>query len=104
MILRNVYGAIQSGDSVYRSQSNDEGVLHFEKCKIDKISLIHEFWPERYSVFTVDDGDKDYFEFSIESWIADVAFDNFVLIIKETGLTGQHPLLEKKEYMYRKAQ
>jgi len=103
-ILRNVYGAIQSGDSVYRSQSDDNGILHFEKCKIEKISLIHEFWPERFSVFTVDDGDKTYFEFSIESWIADVAFVNFVLVLKENALTGQHPLLEKKEYTYRKAQ
>ncbi len=103
-ILRNVYAAIQSGDSIYRNVADDSGKIHFDTCRIDKISLIHDFWPDRFSVFTIPDGQINYFEFSIEKWIADVSFDNFVLATKNHMLTGRHPLLQEKQYQYIKGQ
>lgn len=102
ILLRNVYGSVKSGDHVFRNASNKEGIMVFEKCKVEKISLIHEFWPDRFSVFDIDSADKNYFEFSIEPWIADVQFNNLTLILKDNILTGNHPILEKKEYHYEK--
>jgi hypothetical protein len=96
MVLRNIYGSVKYGDSVLQKRSDQKGTMTFEKHHIEKISLIHEFWPDRFSVFDVDDPAKDYFEFSIEPWIADVEFKNFVLILKDNLLVGSHPTLEKK--------
>ncbi len=104
IILKNVFAAIHSGDSLYRNVADDYGLIHFGKFKVDKISLIHEFWPDRFSVFTISDPTANYFEFSIEKWIVDVEFDNFVLLLTDSTLTGGHPLLPKKQYQYTKAQ
>jgi hypothetical protein len=76
--------------------------VRFDKSKIEKLSLVHEFFPERYSVFDITDPEADYFEFTIEPWIADVAFDHVVLVFKDGVLTGPHPLLPQQEYTYTK--
>jgi hypothetical protein len=102
VLLRNVYGSVKSGENVYRGATDQSGIMNFEKCKVEQISLIHEFWPDRFSIFDIDDADKNYFEFGIEPWIVDIQFDNFVLILKNDTLTGTHPILEKKQYTYNK--
>jgi hypothetical protein len=57
---------------------------------------------ERFSVFNVAGTDADYFEFTIEPWIADVDFDNIKLVLKEDNLTGPHPLLGTESFTYAK--
>ncbi len=100
IVLRNVYGSIKYGDSVLRNKCDQKGTMTFDKHPLEKISLIHEFWPDRFSIFDIDDSAKNYFEFSIEPWIVDVEFKNFVLMLKDNVLVGNHPILEKKEYRY----
>jgi hypothetical protein len=102
MLLRNIYVGIKTPDTVYRDVSNQQGEVRFDKSKIEKLSLVHEFFPERYSVFDITDPEADYFEFTIEPWIADVAFDHVVLVFKDGVLTGTHPLLPQQEYTYTK--
>lgn len=99
-LLRNVFARLNCADSIYEDESNKQGLIVFNKCKAQQLSLIHEFWPDRFSVFNMDDA--DYFEFTIEPWIVDVAFDHLVLIFQNGELTGAHPILPPKEYTYTK--
>jgi len=99
-LLRHVFAQLACADSTYQAESNEQGVIVFDKCKAQQLSLIHEFWPDRFSVFTIHDA--DYFEFTIEPWIVDVAFDHLVLIFQNGALTGPHPILPPKEYTYTK--
>jgi hypothetical protein len=100
LLLQNVFAEVKCGGSVYRDGSNEEGQVVFEGCKPSRISLIHPYFSERFSEFEVTQPDADYFEFTIEPWIADVAFDGLVFLLKGDTLTGPHPLLEPKEYTY----
>jgi hypothetical protein len=100
--LRNVFAEVKTSDTTYREQSTEEGSLVFPKQAVQEIALMHIFLNERFSVFDVSGTDADYFEFTIESWIADVDFDNLILVLKEDGLTGPHPLLGKEQFTYTK--
>jgi hypothetical protein len=98
--LRNVFTEVTTADTIYREQSTEEGSLVFPKQAVRQIALMHIFWNERFSVFDFAGTDADYFEFTIEPWIADVDFDNMMLVLKEDGLTGPHPLLGKEQFTY----
>jgi hypothetical protein len=99
-VLSSVLVAVQCDDTVYRGQTDDSGVVTFPWHKgLRHISLIHGYWPDRYSVFAVK-GQENYFEFAIESWIADVEFNNLILILDKRGLNGPHPLLKEGQYLY----
>ncbi len=100
MLLRNIYAEVKCADTTYRDQSDENGTFKFNKCKPEQIILVHEFFHERYSVFDVKDPAADYYEFTIEPWISEVAFQNVVLKFKDRQLTGPHPLLEEKNYTY----
>ena len=98
MLLSHVVAGLKCADTIYHEQSDKSGRIAFDKCAAQQLSLIHAFWPDRFSVF--DASNADYFEFTIEPWIADVAFDHFVLTVKDAVLTGPHPLLEPNTYTY----
>jgi hypothetical protein len=98
--LQNVFTEVTTADTVFREQSTAEGPLHFPKQDVRQIALTHIFLNERFSVFDVAGTDADYFEFTIEPWIADVDFDNMMLVLKEERLTGPHPLLGKEQFTY----
>jgi hypothetical protein len=100
--LRNVFAEVKTSDTTYREQSTEEGSLVFPKRAVRQISLMHIYLNERFSVFNVAGTDADYFEFTIEPWIADVDFDNIKLVLKEDNLTGPHPLLGTESFTYAK--
>jgi hypothetical protein len=100
--LRNVFTEVKTSDTTYREQSTEEGSLVFPKQAVRQIALMHIFLNERFSIFDFAGTDADYFEFTIEPWIADVDFDNMMLVLKEDGLTGPHPLLGKEQFTYTK--
>ena len=60
--------------------------------------------PDRFSVFTIENKMHNFFEFSIEKWIAEVFFENFMLKVEKNELNGKHPLLEKENYRYEKVE
>lgn len=100
MILRNIYAEIKCADTTYRDQSDEHGQFIFNKCKVEKITLVHEFFHEPYSVFDVKDAAVDYYEFTIEPWISEVEFQKVILVFKDGELSGPHPLLKEKNYIY----
>lgn len=104
MILPFVYVWLNTPDGVVEGKCNNEGMAVFEQVtKVESISLVHELWADRLSVFPVPSGTENYFEFSIAPWITTVAFPHLPLqLIDENTLKGGHPLLKGNEYTYQK--
>jgi hypothetical protein len=99
-VISHILVGLQCGDSVYRGETDDSGSVVFPGHEgLSHLSLMHGYWPDRYSVFSVK-GQENYFTFKIESWIVDVEFNNIILILGKQGLTGPHPLLKKEQYLY----
>jgi hypothetical protein len=104
MVLRNIFCRVQTPDGELEGETNQYGEITFNKTPVDQISLIHEFWPDRFSDFTVTEKDHNYFEFRIERWIVEVAFKNLVLKVDKNGLTGPHPIMQGEEFKYVRGQ
>lgn len=104
MILRYVSCRVTTHSDTLHEESDTEGIISFPAQPIKKIELVHRLWADRVSAFDMPEKERDnnYFEFAIERWIADVEFNNFFLVKHENTLTGQHPLLEGKEFVYEK--
>jgi len=99
-LLSYVYVIAGSGEKLTEQFANKEGIVHFPKQRLDSLTLIFKFCPERESVFNIPAGDHNYFEFGFEPWLMDVFFDGLVLQKEEEGLKGQHPLLKPGEYHF----
>jgi hypothetical protein len=101
-LARSIYASLDGGkpDSWY--SADKDGIILFDKQKIDSISLALEFCPERFSVQQVHHSEHNYFKFSIEPWIFEYYFNDFALYFKDSGLYGGHPFLEGKNFFYSK--
>lgn len=73
-------------------RTNNEGIATIPMKSADSLYVVFELCPERISSFKVTN--KNYFEFELEPWVAEVTFDNFSLRLTAKGLEGHHPLLE----------
>lgn len=100
MILRNIACRIQTPQGELEGETNQYGEITFDKTQVDQISLIHAFWPDRFSDFTITEKDHNYFEFRIERWIVDVEFKNLVLKADKNSLTGPHPIMQGNKFSY----
>ncbi len=101
-VLTAIYCEIQTpnGPMQARTRSEHQGRITFDASSVQSISLIHGYWPDRYSDFPVTDPTHNYFEFSIEGHITDVEFRDLTLRITPRGLTGPHPLMEGDDLEY----
>lgn len=100
MVIRNLFCRINTPEGIMEGETNQYGEIRFKKVPVQNISLIHEFWPDRFSDFTVADSEHNYFEFRIERWIVEVEFKDLVLKIQKNGLKGLHPIMQGKEFTY----
>lgn len=100
--LSGVYAVIKSNDKEFEAVSNSNGEISFPKVPVDSITLRFEFCPEKKSVFTFIKKDDNYFEFRFEPTIMDINFENVALRLTTDGLEGQHPLLKKGNYEFKK--
>ena len=82
--------------------TDKKGMIVLPKQRLDSISLLFEFCPERYSTFPVADSTHNFFEFRFEPWLMEVFFNNFSLQVDENGLLGRHPLMKGAEFRYNK--
>ena len=98
MVLGNIYGRIKSEKGILEGSSDKKGRLTFEPAPVQAISLIHAYWPDRFSVFQVAHPEHNYFEFTINPKIAEVEFHNLVLQIREDTLLGPHPLIKEEGF------
>lgn len=100
--LSGVYAVIKSNDKEFEAVSNNNGEISFPKVRVDSITLRFDFCPEKKSVFTFIKKDDNYFEFRFEPTIMDINFENITLRLIDDGLEGQHPLLNKGIYQFKK--
>lgn len=102
MILPYVYVWIKTPEGVLEGKCNNEGVAVFDNVsKVESITLVHELWADRLSVFILPAGAENYFEYTIAPWITIVAFQHLPLqIVDEKTLSGGHPLLKGSSYTY----
>lgn len=101
LLIRYVYAKIISNGEVLEGMTNDKGEIKFPKKKIDSLSLVFQFCPEKISLFQPDKN-LNYFEFRFEPWIVEYFFSDYELSLDEQGLRGKHPLLDEKEYLFQK--
>lgn len=99
-VIRNLFCRIKTPKGEMEGTTNEYGEIRFVKVAVQDIALIHEFWPDRFSDFTISHTDHNYFEFRIERWIVDVEFKNLVLRIQKNGLKGAHPIMHGKDFIY----
>jgi hypothetical protein len=99
-VIRNIFCRIQTPQGELEGETNQYGEITFDKTSVDQISLIHEFWPDRFSDFLINEKDHNYFEFTIERSIVQVEFKNLVLKIEKNGLKGPHPVMQGEEFRY----
>lgn len=65
---------------------------------IQRIELMFELCPDRFSSFDIRDQRLNNFEFRLEPWITDIFFENLTLSIGNNRLTGSHPLSNGNYY------
>ena len=100
MVLSHVLCGLETQDSIFEGQSDREGYIVFDKMPVKNIFLMHEFWPDRASVFPVADSENNFFIFTIDPHIVEVEFKGVVLHLVDDVLEGPHPLL-KPDRVYR---
>ncbi|PWT99548.1 MAG: hypothetical protein C5B52_10505 [Bacteroidetes bacterium] len=98
-ILGHFECTVISDKKLRQLQTNPGGIAVFPLQKVDSIYLLFQFCPDRYSSFAVPDN-KNYFEFKLEPSIAEVFFEEFILSLTDSGLSGGHPLLQGGGYRY----
>ncbi|MBV6440400.1 MAG: hypothetical protein DYG98_12800 [Haliscomenobacteraceae bacterium CHB4] len=105
-ILRFVRCRIKTADGILEAGSNENGRIAFTgNGVVEAISLVHELWPDRFSVFEPGNHGDNYFAFTIDPHIADVEFRRLILHIEDAKtLTGGHPLWEGKVFRYLKGE
>jgi hypothetical protein len=103
MLLPFVYVWVKTPEGVLEGKCNNDGMAFFDRVtKVESITLVHELWADRLSVFAIPAGPENYFEFNIAPWITEVAFHHLPLIlVDEKTLKGGHPLLEGSAFMYK---
>jgi hypothetical protein len=104
MLLKNIYCEIQTPDGPQQGQSDSKGQITFEASPVQSISLIHGYFPDRYSEFAVTDPALNNFEFTIDPHIVVVEFRDTMLKITPDGLVGKHPMLNDEEVKYVRAE
>lgn len=98
MVLSHIYCRMKTANGILEGESDRSGRIAFEPATIQAISLIHAFWPDRFSVFEVTHPEHNYFEFTIHPKIAEVEFNNLVLRINGNSLSGPHPLIKEEGF------
>lgn len=102
MLFPYVHVRISSGGKEDTMIPDKKGLIVLTGKRIDSISLLFEFCPERYSIFHIKDVTNNFFEFRFEPWLMEVFFSNFSLQVDTAGLLGRHPLMQGEQYRYNK--
>lgn len=103
MVLPYVLCQLETPDTILQGQSDQEGYIRFDKTPVKSIALLHQLWPDRPSVFPVEQPELNSFEFTLDPKIVEVDFNGIVLRLTENTLTGRHPLLDPgKTYRFEK--
>jgi hypothetical protein len=100
-LYRLVYCLVKRpvGDTIINADQKGVIVLHND---IDSIHLLCELCSERITSFAIDSGKSNIYTFHFEPWITEIFFKSFALHYAGDHLVGKHPLLDDKEYTFKR--
>ena len=100
-LYRLVYCLVKrpAGDTIINADKNGIVVV---KYAIDTIHLLCELCSERMTSFPVNSQKYNSYTFHFEPWITEVFFKSFILRYAGDHLQGKHPLLDDKEYYFKR--
>ena len=99
-LLGHVYFSLRSGQTGSWIKTNERGEATFPLQAVSAVSIVFEFSQERYTHFTIENPDHNYFEFRFEPWLMEVFLNNFQLKISKYALSGKHPLMKGEKFVY----
>jgi len=102
MLLRHIFSSLENGAEGSWKQMSQEGEVSFPVQKVETVSLLLEFCPERFSTMAVPHPGHTEFIFRFEPTIMEVFFEDFSLQTEPEGLSGGHPLMEGDAFSYAK--
>ena len=102
VLLRHVYFSLRKGEKGSWVKTNERGESLFPLQPVTTISIVFEFCQERFTHFSVENSNHNYFEFRFEPWLMEVFFNNFQLKISKYALSGKHPLMQGEKFVYEK--
>ena len=100
-LYRLVYCLVKRrvGDTILNADKN--GIIVVQDA-IDSIHLLSELCTERITPFPVNSQKNNSYTFHLEPWITEVFFKSFRLHYAGDHLEGKHPLLDDKEYNFKR--
>lgn len=100
-MLRYITVRIHTKHGIKDKFTDARGTVVIGRQPVQKIELMFELCPDRFSSFVISDQRLNHFEFKLEPWITDIFFENLTLTIGHNRLTGSHPLSNGNYYYVR---
>ena len=88
-----------TGDTIINA--NEDGIIVVQN-NINTIDLLCSLCIERKTSFVIDPQKYNSYTFNFEPWIMEVFFKSFTLRYVKDHLEGKHPLLDDKEYIFKR--
>ncbi|HRH65000.1 MAG TPA: hypothetical protein PLU53_01755 [Bacteroidia bacterium] len=101
---RYVHGFVKGKGGEEEQSSDHDGMLRFQQSACDSLLMMMEFCPEKIFRVNLSENENNEFVFTFNPSLLEVFFTNYKLKITGNGLTGQHPLLQEKEYIFERVQ
>ncbi|HJW30373.1 MAG TPA: hypothetical protein VJ508_14170 [Saprospiraceae bacterium] len=86
-LLRNILAIYFIGEEQHVAESDDQGIIHMEENKIDKIYLQHQIFPDIPTLIKDEKNDNNYFEVSLSPSLGQVSFKGIDFPIDGDTLT-----------------
>jgi hypothetical protein len=100
-LYRLVYCLVKRPDGDTIINADESGMIEV-RYAIDSIHLLCELCTERMTSFPVNPQKNNVYTFQFEPWITEVFFKSFTLHYAGDHLQGKHPLLDDKEYIFKR--
>ncbi len=102
LVLATIIFRVQTATGEIDKKTNSQGEAIFPPGNYDKVHLLFELCPDRFTTIQLPKGDFNEYSFRMEDWITEVFFDQMRLTWKDGGLIGAHPLMEGNEFTYQR--
>ena len=102
LVLATTIFRLQTASGEVDQKTNSHGEAMFPAGNYDKVQVLFELCPDRFTTIQLPKGNFNEFSFRMEDWITEVFFDQFRLNVKDGQLTGPHPLMDGKEFVYQR--
>ncbi len=86
-ILRHITVRLHTRHGIKDKFTDAQGTVLIERQPLQKIELMFELYPDRFSCFDIGDQRLSHFEFRFEPWITDIFFENLTIAIGHNRLT-----------------